>query len=53
MAKNIQLTFAMVAIAAVAALRHAQDARQIAQERASAETDVPTFSPRCWSSSRG
>lgn len=40
MVKNIQLTFAMVAIAAVAAL-HAQDAKQIAQERAEAERDVP------------
>lgn len=40
MRKNIQLTFAMVAIAAVGAL-HAQDARQIAQERAEAERDVP------------
>ena len=40
MVKNIQLTFAMVTIAAVAAL-HAQDAKQIAQERAAAETDVP------------
>ena len=40
MARNIQLTFAMVALVAVAAL-HAQDARQIAQERAEAERDVP------------
>lgn len=40
MFKSLQLTFAMVAIAAVGAL-HAQDARQIAQERAAAEHDVP------------
>lgn len=40
MFKNIQVTFAIVAIAAAGAL-HAQDARQIAQERAEAERDVP------------
>ncbi len=40
MVKNIQLTFAMVAIAAVGVL-HAQDATQIAQERAEAERTVP------------
>ena len=40
MIKNIQLTFAIVALAAVGAL-HAQDAKQIAQERAEAERTVP------------
>jgi len=40
MARKIKLTFAMVAIAALAIV-HAQDARQIAQERAEAERDVP------------
>ena len=40
MAKNIQLTFAVVALAAAGVL-HAQDAKQIAQERAEAERDVP------------
>jgi predicted methyltransferase len=40
MVKNIQLTFAILAIAAVGAL-HAQDAGQVAQERAAAERTVP------------
>lgn len=40
MLKNIQLTFVLVATAAVGVV-HAQGARQIAQERASAERHVP------------
>lgn len=40
MAKNIKLTAILIAIAA-AGVVHAQDARQIAQERASAELDAP------------